>query len=66
VQEEYGRLRATPGAVAVTLAAIGLGGVLARHQLERGRRPRLLGIVEPRRLRRTNPARRVLARLRGS
>jgi 1-acyl-sn-glycerol-3-phosphate acyltransferase len=50
VQAEYGRLRATPGAIAVALAAAGLGGLAAR----RGREtlPRVLGVVEPRRLRR--------------
>ena len=35
VQEEYGRLRATPGVIAAALAAAGLGGLLARRQLER-------------------------------
>jgi 1-acyl-sn-glycerol-3-phosphate acyltransferase len=50
VQLEYGRLRATPGAIAVALAALGLGGWAARA----GRRevPRILGVIEPRKLRR--------------
>jgi 1-acyl-sn-glycerol-3-phosphate acyltransferase len=52
VHEEYGRLRATPGAVVAALAAVGLGGLLARRQLERARPPRLLGVVGPRRQRR--------------
>ena len=52
VQEEYGRLRATPGAIAAVLATLGLGGLAARRQLARDRKPRLLGIIEPRRRRR--------------
>jgi hypothetical protein len=53
VQEEYGRLRAAPGIILVGLVAIGVGGgVIARRQLEARRRPRLLGVVEPRRVRR--------------
>ena len=62
VQEEYGRLRATPGAIAAALAAVGLGGLLARRQLERARPPRVLGVVMPKRLRRRSGRR---ARLRG-
>ena len=50
VQLEYGRLRATPGAVAVALAAIGLGGLAARRG--RDQLPRILGVVEPRNRRR--------------
>jgi 1-acyl-sn-glycerol-3-phosphate acyltransferase len=52
VRDEYGRLRATPGAIAAILATLGLGGLAARRQLERGRKPRLLGLIEPRRRRR--------------
>jgi 1-acyl-sn-glycerol-3-phosphate acyltransferase len=53
VREEYGRLRATPGLIAAGLAALGLGGgLIARRRLEARRQPRLLGKVEPRRLRR--------------
>ena len=63
VQEEYGRLRATPGVIGAALAAAGLGGALVRRQVQRERKPRLLGIVEPRRLRRRR-RRSVLARLR--
>jgi 1-acyl-sn-glycerol-3-phosphate acyltransferase len=53
VQEEYGRLRAAPGLIAVGLAALGVGGgLIARRRLEARRKPRLLGKVEPRKLRR--------------
>jgi hypothetical protein len=65
VQEEYGRLRATPGVIGAALAAAGLGGVLVRRQVERARPPRLLGVVKSRRLRRRPAWRRRLARLRG-
>ncbi|MGP0033143.1 MAG: lysophospholipid acyltransferase family protein [Solirubrobacteraceae bacterium] len=65
VQEEYGRLRAKPGLIAVGLAAIGIGGgLLVRRQLDTCRRPRLLGEVEPRKLRRRNARRRWVTRLR--
>jgi 1-acyl-sn-glycerol-3-phosphate acyltransferase len=50
VQVEYGRLRATPGAITVALAAAGLGGLAARRSRER--LPRLLGMIEPKKLRR--------------
>jgi 1-acyl-sn-glycerol-3-phosphate acyltransferase len=62
VQLEYGRLRATPGAIAAALAALGLGGLAAR----RGRRevPRLLGVIEPRKLRRRRRRRALLQALR--
>jgi 1-acyl-sn-glycerol-3-phosphate acyltransferase len=53
VQEEYGRLRANPGMLLAGLAAIGVGGGwVARRQLGARQRPRLLGVVEPRRIRR--------------
>jgi 1-acyl-sn-glycerol-3-phosphate acyltransferase len=42
VQEEYGRLRATPGAIGAGLAAAGLGGALVRRQVQRQRRRRAL------------------------
>ena len=55
VQEEYGRLRARPGVILAGLAALGIGGgLVARRQLEAARKPRMLGKVEPRRLRRRN------------
>jgi 1-acyl-sn-glycerol-3-phosphate acyltransferase len=53
VQEEYGRLRAAPGLIVAGLTAAGIGGgLIAKRRLEERRQPRLLGIVEPRRLRR--------------
>ena len=52
VQEEYGQLRATPGLIAAALAAIGVGGLAARRQAKVRAKPRLLGIVEPRKVRR--------------
>ena len=65
VQEEYGRLRAKPGLIVAALAAIGVGGgLLVRRQLETARKPRLLGKVEPRKLRRSKARRRWMARLR--
>jgi 1-acyl-sn-glycerol-3-phosphate acyltransferase len=65
VQEEYGRLRARPGLVVAGLAAIGIGGgLMARRQLEAKRKPRLLGKVEPRKLRRRRARQRLKARLR--
>ncbi|MGZ4297049.1 MAG: lysophospholipid acyltransferase family protein [Solirubrobacteraceae bacterium] len=65
VREEYGRLRAGPGLIAAGLAALGLsGGLLARRRLERARPPRLLGLVEPRRMRRRTRRQRLRERLR--
>jgi 1-acyl-sn-glycerol-3-phosphate acyltransferase len=41
VETEYGRLRARPGMIAAALAALGVGGgLVARRQLQRRRRPR--------------------------
>jgi hypothetical protein len=65
VQDEYGRLRATPGLFAAGLAAIGIsGGLLAKRQLDARRKPSLLGRVEPRRMRQQNARHRLLGRLR--
>ena len=65
VREEYGRLRANPGLIAAGLAAIGIGGgLLAKRQVEARRKPRLLGKVEPRKLRRKRARRRLLKRVR--
>lgn len=65
VQEEYGRLRAKPGLIAAGLAAIGIGGgLLARRQVQTRGKPRLLGKVAPRRLRRRTARARLRARLR--
>ena len=62
VQEEYGRLRATPGLIAAALAAIGVGGLVARRQAKVRAKPRLLGIVEPRKVRRRRARHRVRLR----
>ena len=65
VQEEYGRLLATPGLIAAALAAAGVGGgLLARRRLQASRQPRILGKVDPRRLRLRRARRRGLERLR--
>ncbi len=61
VQEEYGRLRARPGLVLAGLAAVGLGGGLVARRRATAK-PRVLGVVEPRNVRRHR--RRLLARLR--
>jgi hypothetical protein len=51
VQSEYGRELARPGTILAGLAAIGLGaGLLARRRTSAA--PRLLGIIEPRKIRR--------------
>jgi 1-acyl-sn-glycerol-3-phosphate acyltransferase len=64
VQEEYGRLRASPGLILAGLAAIGLGGgLVARRQLDAQRKPRILGKVEPRKLRRRKQRRSWLSRI---
>ena len=64
VRQEYGRLRATPGLLAAALAAAGVGGgLLAKRLTESRRQTRLLGKVEPRRLRRRGRRRRLLRRL---
>ena len=50
VQEEYGRLRAAPGLIIAALAAIGIsGGLVARRRSKTN--TRLLGRIEPRKLR---------------
>ncbi len=65
VQDEYGRLRASPGAVVAGLAALGLGGGLVARRVRRPpAKPRLLGLVEPRRLRRGDRRSRLRDRLR--
>jgi 1-acyl-sn-glycerol-3-phosphate acyltransferase len=60
VQEEYGRLRARPGLVLTALAAIGLGGGLVARRRARAK-PRLLGVVEPLKVRRRKRRKRRLA-----
>lgn len=65
VREEYGRLRSNPGVIVAGLAALGLGGgLLAKRRLDAGREPRLLGKVEPRKLRHKEARRRLLRRAR--
>lgn len=61
VQAEYGRLRARPGLILAGLAAVGLGGGLVARRRATAK-PRILGVVEPRNVRRRR--RRLLARLR--
>ena len=59
VQEEYGRLRANPGLIVAGIGALGVGGgLLAKRQREARRKPRPLGTVEPRKLRRRTARRR--------
>jgi 1-acyl-sn-glycerol-3-phosphate acyltransferase len=65
VQEEYGRLRASPGLIAAGLAALGLGGGLVTRRLRRpAERPRLVGMVQPRGARRHSRRARLAQRLR--
>lgn len=52
VQLEYGRLHATPGVIAVALSALGLGGLAMRRRSPAAELPRLLGVVQPRAVRR--------------
>ncbi len=53
VQDEYGRQLALPGLIVAGLTALGVGGgLLARRQVQARRKPRLIGRVEPRKLRR--------------
>ncbi len=63
VRSEYGHELARPGLILAALAAAGLGGgLLARRQAKA--RTRLLGTVEPLKLRRRRARKRRLARLR--
>ena len=65
VQREYGRLAATPGPIMTLLAALGLGGGLVARRVRAAERPpRLLGFVEPRRVRRRRGRRRLPGRRR--
>jgi len=67
VQQEYGRLSAKPGLILAALTAAGVGGgLLARRRLGTSRQPRLVGKVDPRRLRRRSGRRRGPSRFRGS
>jgi 1-acyl-sn-glycerol-3-phosphate acyltransferase len=62
VAEEYGRLRATPGLIAAGLTAVGVGALAARRARTPSK-PRLLGKLEPRKLRRRRARRRLRERL---
>lgn len=62
VQKEYGRLRAMPGLIAAALTALGVGGLVARRRRATAAPPRLLGFVEPRKLRRRTARRSLLDR----
>ena len=65
VQEEYGRLRASPGMIAAGLGALGLGGgLLATRRRERRRQVAVLGVVKARTLRRRKRRGRLLSRFR--
>jgi 1-acyl-sn-glycerol-3-phosphate acyltransferase len=63
VQREYGRELARPGLILAALAAIGLGGGLLARRRARAQ-TRLLGIVEPLKVRRRRARRQLLAHLR--
>ncbi|MGA2321659.1 MAG: lysophospholipid acyltransferase family protein [Solirubrobacteraceae bacterium] len=63
VQQEYGRELARPGLILAALAAIGIGGGLLARRRARAE-TRLLGVVEPLRVRRRESLRRLLGRLR--
>ncbi len=61
VLEEYGRLRAAPGLIICGLAAAGItGGIVARRRAKAN--TRLLGRIEPRKLRKPRRRRRLLGR----
>jgi 1-acyl-sn-glycerol-3-phosphate acyltransferase len=62
VQREYGRLLARPGLIATILAAIGIGGLVTGSQRRTKRRPRIIRLVEPPRLRWRSRRRRALWR----
>lgn len=63
VQREYGRELARPGAILALLATAGIGaGLIARRQARS--QPRILGVVEPLKLRRRRARAARLARLR--
>jgi 1-acyl-sn-glycerol-3-phosphate acyltransferase len=65
VQEEYGRLSARPGLIVAALTAAGVGGgLLAKRRFRASPEPRLLGKLEPRRLRSRRTRRRRPGRFR--
>ncbi len=59
VREQYGMLRARPGLILTALAALGVGGGLLARRRRRAM-PRVLGFVEPLKVRRRSARRRVL------
>ena len=63
VQQEYGRLVATPSVIATALAAIGVTGLAVRRQ-RKASPPRLLGVVAPKKLRRKQSRKDLLKRVR--
>jgi 1-acyl-sn-glycerol-3-phosphate acyltransferase len=63
VQQEYGRLVATPSVIATALAAIGVTGLAVRRQ-RKASTPRLLGVVAPKKLRRKQSRKDLLKRVR--
>jgi 1-acyl-sn-glycerol-3-phosphate acyltransferase len=52
IQREYGRLVAAPGLVLAALAAVGIGREIVERRRRAARLPRVLGTIEPRRIRR--------------
>ena len=58
VQREYGILLAAPGAVLAALAGIGIARGVAERRRRAARLPRVIGKVEPRRIRRLRSRRR--------
>jgi hypothetical protein len=58
-QQEYGRLRRSPGLIAGGLAPLGLDGLFVRRRIGAKTGRRLLGKVELRRLRRGTTRRRL-------
>ena len=65
VRQQYGRQLARPGLVLAALAALGLGGGMLSRKRARETTPRLVGVVEPLKLRRKKARRRSLERLPG-
>jgi 1-acyl-sn-glycerol-3-phosphate acyltransferase len=64
VQQEYGRLAATPGVVVTVLAALGISGGLFARRRAQPQTPRLLGKLDPRRVRRQKARQRAAERVR--
>jgi 1-acyl-sn-glycerol-3-phosphate acyltransferase len=62
VQQEYRRELSTPGLILAALAALGLGGGLLARRRARSE-TRLLGLIEPLKVRRRKSRRRLLGRL---